>query len=844
MISTLSAVLGAQNPEGFNYQAIARDGSGNPIINTILQVRISILSDTNGFHASGAGTYIWEEQQAVKTSPQGLLSLVVGDPSATKTNGTSGSFSAIDWTVTPLFVGMKIMYPSTTWKYLGTSRLWSVPYSMVTKGIAGGSKISVVSNDDASDDPLFEVRRKDGQTVFAVYNDAVNVYVPDQAAKKAKGGFAVGGFDPTKGFSQHYMTVTPDSIRFYIDNNPVKGQKGGFAVGGFDQTKASEEKYLSLFGTTSVDTITNASQIMWYPQKEAFLAGKIDILHPDSVGLNSFSMGYKNRAIGNYSHAMGYRSVARGNYSTAIGREAVAGLNSFALGNMSKALGIDAYALGSGSVASGGTSFALGVGSESRGLASVSIGFKSIASEQYSVAIGYFSKATGPTSHALGLKAEATSDGAIALGAYSKAQANFATSLGYYSNATNIFSTAIGYYSAASGPDSYAIGSHAEATEAKSFAIGSYGLLANGTVDESRTTKTTGYCSIAFGMGAQSTKVGAMSLGINTNATGDQSLAMGYASSANGAKSIAIGARYQVTYNKPVWEWSSTLSKYIIVYYPTSLDKYTVADGDYSIAFGNGNHSANGGLSMGTNNETTSYGSVAIGHSNQVLNEFSFAGGFSNYINGLSSFALGNNLIANSANAFVIGAYNLAEGTINEWLPKDPLFVIGNGNPTIRSNAFVVLKDGNIVLSDNVATGSGITLVYDPVDHVMKRSSSSSRYKSDISRIENINWLYTLNPVSFKYNNDQSNRTQYGLIAEEVAQINKEMVFYSDGVPEGIDYNSLFAPVIKAVQEQKSLIEDLTQKNCQLYDENKELKERLLKLENTVNALVSKEIQQ
>jgi hypothetical protein len=833
-------LLPAQNPEGFNYQAVVRDGSGNPVANTNVQVRISILSDTTGFYAGGTGTYIWEEEQTRKTNPAGLISMVIGNPAATKIQGSASSFTGIDWIQSPLFIGMKLLRPGSSWKNMGTSRLWSVPYSMVARGIAEGSKITIVSENDASEDALFEVKRKDGQTVFAVYNDAVNVYVPDQQAKKAKGGFSVGGYDQSKGFSRQYMTVTPDSIRFYIDNNPGKGAKGGFAVGGYDLTKGNDKKYLSLYGASTVDTIKNASQVLWYPRKEAFLAGKIEILHPDSVGLNSFSMGYKNQAKGNYSHAMGYQAVARGDYSTAIGRGAISGPNSFALGNFSKALGNDSYAIGSASIASGITSIAIGVGSKAPGFASVSLGFRSEATDSNSVAIGYYSKALSPTAHAFGLRAEASAKGAIALGMYSTATARYATSLGYYSSATDIFSTAIGYYAQAIGPDSYAIGSHAKAEGAKSFAIGSYGLLATGNVDESRTTKTTGYCALAFGMGAQASKVGAMSMGVNTTAAGDQSLAMGYEAAANGAKSIAIGAHYNVTYNRPVWEYSTILSKWVINYVPTLIDKMTVADGDYSIAIGNGNHASNNALSLGTNNEATAYGSVAIGHSNQVLKDFSFAAGFNNYLTGQGSFALGNNLLAKSANSFVIGAFNLEEGTVNEWLPKDPLFVIGNGNPTLRSNAFVVLKDGNIVLSPNIipAVGGEYQLVMGSADNVIKKVTSSARYKTEITPLTDICWLYDLNPVSFQYSQDASGRTQYGLIAEEMEFINKDLVIYSNGVPDGITYNSLFAPMIRALQDQKSLIEDLNEKNAELKGENTELRDRLTRLESTVAGII------
>jgi uncharacterized protein (TIGR02145 family) len=90
---------------------------------------------------------------------------------------------------------------------------------------------------------LFEVKNKNGQTVFAVYNEGVRIYV-DNGAKGTKGGFAIGGFGTAKAPSQNYFVVSSDSIRAYIDPNPSKGTKGGFAIGGFNQVKAANQEYL------------------------------------------------------------------------------------------------------------------------------------------------------------------------------------------------------------------------------------------------------------------------------------------------------------------------------------------------------------------------------------------------------------------------------------------------------------------------------------------------------------------------------------------------------------------------------------------------------------------------
>jgi len=45
-VAFTAVITEAQVPQGINYQAIARDGSGNPITNTTIQVKMGILSDT------------------------------------------------------------------------------------------------------------------------------------------------------------------------------------------------------------------------------------------------------------------------------------------------------------------------------------------------------------------------------------------------------------------------------------------------------------------------------------------------------------------------------------------------------------------------------------------------------------------------------------------------------------------------------------------------------------------------------------------------------------------------------------------------------------------------------
>ena len=226
---------------GFNYQAIARNGNGVPITSQAIPVRISIVASLTG------GTVIWQEDHSSVTADQyGLISLVVG--TGTRTGGLATSFSAIDWSAQTLFLKTEVKYPGPGWTDMGTSQIWAVPYSLVAKNIEGPlAKLGITGITDNMDEALFEVKNKAGNTVFAVYNEGVRVYVGNGDAKGVKGGFSVGGYDGTKGV-HNLLTVTSDSVRVYVDNNPsTKGTKGGFSVGGYDMTKSGvQQNYLDV----------------------------------------------------------------------------------------------------------------------------------------------------------------------------------------------------------------------------------------------------------------------------------------------------------------------------------------------------------------------------------------------------------------------------------------------------------------------------------------------------------------------------------------------------------------------------------------------------------------------
>ena len=102
-------------------------------------------------------------------------------------------------------------------------------------------------------------------------------------------------------------------------------------------------------------------------------------------------------------------------------------------------------------------------------------------------------------------------------------------------------------------------------------------------------------------------------------------------------------------------------------------------------------------------------------------------------------------------------------------------------------------------------------------NNVLGTSASSRRFKHDIKAIDKVSEaLYALKPISFVYNNDESRTTLYGLIAEDVAQVNTSLVAYLGGKPFTVKYDQVnilllneFLKEHKKVEEQQASIREL-----------------------------------
>jgi len=87
--------------------------------------------------------------------------------------------------------------------------------------------------------------------------------------------------------------------------------------------------------------------------------------------------------------------------------------------------------------------------------------------------------------------------------------------------------------------------------------------------------------------------------------------------------------------------------------------------------------------------------------------------------------------------------------------------------------------------------------------------SSSIRYKENIVYIDDANWLYGLQPVTFD-RKDGSRLGEWGLIAEDVAKAAPSFVSYDDdGMPETVSYGCLISPIIVEIKNLKTRVDNL-----------------------------------
>lgn len=248
-----------------------------------------------------------------------------------------------------------------------------------------------------------------------------------------------------------------------------------------------------------------------------------------------------------------------------------------------------------------------------------------------------------------------------------------------------------------------------------------------------------------------------------------------------------------------------------------------------SATTGSGN-TALGVSAMGRS--TTGYGSVAVGNLALGFNTTGYANTGLGY-GALDSnrTGIGNTALGFSAGASQTGSYNIAIGPVAGSAQKT-----GSNNIAIGTEG-AEADDGTIrigvqgkqtkafiagIRGSTVSLGSAVLVDRNGQLGVL---TSSARYKQDIAPMAGASEQLTrLRPVTFRYKeaDGAGNRPlQYGLIAEEVAQVMPELVVRNaDGSVETVAYQYLPSLLLNEFQKQNR---ELTETRAQLESMQQEL---------------------
>jgi hypothetical protein len=148
---SILAIFSQEAPQGINYQAVARDFTGEELTNQSISVRLSIISGSPG------GQVEWVENHSVTTNRFGLFNLVIGQ--GTREGGAKEKFSELKWGLLPHYLKVAVKFQENG-EYLdmGTTQFFSVPYAIYAEYAASGSGGGIGDPDDHDKDATNEIQ--------------------------------------------------------------------------------------------------------------------------------------------------------------------------------------------------------------------------------------------------------------------------------------------------------------------------------------------------------------------------------------------------------------------------------------------------------------------------------------------------------------------------------------------------------------------------------------------------------------------------------------------------------------------------------------------------------------
>ncbi len=374
--------VSAQAPGKFNYQGIARSGTGAALANKTLGIKISILDGDN----ANAGV-LYSETQSATTNASGLYNLAIGAGKAVQ-----GTFAGIDWGAGDRFIKVE-MDPEGGSAYvdLGTTQLLSVPYALYSmngqpgpkgekgdkgdpgpqgpKGdpAPGGAAGWALTGNAGTTDANF-IGTTDNKPLTIKVNNAKAGYVGPVNSNTSWGYGALnsagdqGNRNTAIGFNALYANKTGQSnvaigmnaLTSYLGHESVaigngaleKHTDGGHNVAIGNEAMSQSEKSE---GNIAIGALT--------------MMGNVNGNYNVSIGLKTSISNYKDKPTHN---------------SIGLGSTSISGSNTIAIGPSAQVAGASSIALGANTVVKGENSTAIGVGSSVTGDNIIHLGNTSI----------------------------------------------------------------------------------------------------------------------------------------------------------------------------------------------------------------------------------------------------------------------------------------------------------------------------------------------------------------------------------------------------------------------------------------------------------------------------------
>jgi len=412
-----------------------------------------------------------------------------------------------------------------------------------------------------------------------------------------------------------------------------------------------------------------------------------------------------------------------------------------------------------------------------------------------------------------------TAEGQNALLGLTTGTAN--TAVGWFSlksNTDGTFNTAVGAATLLSN-----VGNQSTGDGLNNTAIGAAALLFN----------TTGFDNTAVGAaallhnidGSFNTATGVDAL-LN-NAGGSENSAFGWnalESNTTGVGNTAIGANAL----RNNTEGGTNTSIGVQALFTNTTGQDNTATGFQALFFNDGDpnnlegsdNCAFGSYALGnstTGDSNSAFGWSALGH-NTI--------GFNNTAIGALALASNTEGHANTAVGFdalehATGSFNTGVGDqagFNLTTANNVICIGTVGGQNIDNSCFI----GNTY--SNIQPVSGTDPDYVTIDHNgrLGRSNfngSSRRFKHDIKPMDKASAvIFALKPVSFRYNKeyDSAERPYFGLIAEEVAQVDSDLVGRNKkGEPESVRYEQINAMVLNEFLKEHKKVQQLEAASAQ-----------------------------